>query len=433
LKETVGKLLLRIQGAPDSPAADKLPLDPRISIDGQSYSQPALELPAGFRTIQVRAFGWEEFSTTVYVEENSLKELDLILTPALFKISDAGLSRRRFNPANAGLLGTTVFNFEVSAPGKGIFAVLDQEGKTVFSRSLDPFEDWSQSLVWNGKNSQGKILDDGVYTLIVRAFSAPWDDSAPVEESLALDVVLDSSRIISPLTLSSGKSGLLFAPLPSMLPSGSFQIEGSLLAGAPPESNGLWKSFPFSVAFRFSPLNVLEVSAALNVMPNIEEDTTAGGAGSVKWVFVNPHSGILGAAAGLTASWTGKTALTPFGMASGIELFFPFSVNLGKLLSLSLSPAALWTGDEGFPWKPVPRLLVSGGVMMKMTYFSAGLSIRSEFNFSDGSPWPLPFITGAEVKILPPPSSFVFSFMGGIWARDSEIRGFGGVGIGMVY
>jgi hypothetical protein len=434
LKEAVGKVLLRIQPAQSATeGAPKLPLNPHIRVDGQYYPGPALELASGYRTIQVRAFGWEELSTTVYVEDNSQKELELNLKPAAFKLSDAGLSRGRFNPANAGSLGTTAFNFEVSGPGKGTFYVLDAKGAAVFSRPLDPFETWSQSLVWDGRNSRGEAAEDGVYTLVVTALS--WDDSA--EERLALEAVIDSSRIIYPLTMSSGKSGLLFASLPSLLPPGSFQIEGNLLAGSPPFSDGLWSSLPFSAAFRFSPLYSLEVSAALNVMPRFEDgtkgsDVSAGAAGAVKWVFLNPAASSLGAAAGLAFSWAGEIPLSPFGMASGIEVFFPLSFDLG-IFTLTLSPACLWTSDDVFWYPdPVPRLLVSGGLMMKMTYLSAGLSVRSEFNFSTG-PWPLPFMAGAELKFFPPPSSFVFSFLGGIWGRDSAIKGFCGLGIGMIY
>ena len=140
----------------------------------------------------------------------------------------------------------------------------------------------------------------------------------------------------------------------------------------------------------------------------------------------------MGAAAGTVISWTGKTGLTPFGMASGVELFFPFNVDMGRLFSFVLTPAALWTGDEGFPWEPAPRLLVSGGLLMRTAYVSAGISFRCENNFT-GSPWPPYTLIGAEVKIFPPPSSFVFSVIGGIWVRDNDTGGFGGLGIGIIH
>ena len=436
LKEAVGRVLLKlskIQGVEGSPSPDMLPLDPRISVDGRSFQSPALELPVGFRTILVRAFGWEDSSVTFYVEEDSFRELELNMKPAPFKLSGAGLNRPRFNPHNAGSLGTSSFNFEVSGPGKGSFTVLDPEGKLVVTRSLEVFDFWSQSVVWNGRDSLGEILSDGLYTLMVHAFSIPSDGSAPVEDSLVQRVQLDSTRVIFPLTLSSGKSGLLFAPLPSLLPPGSFQVEGSLLAGSPPESGGPWKSLPFSAAVRFSPLETLELSAALNVLPLFEGDTGTGFGGGVKWAFLNSGGRDLPLALGLLVSWTADTGLMPFGMASGIELYVPFSLDLGSIFSVTLSPAALWTGDDGFPWEGVPRLLVSGGFLMRFKYLSAGLSVRQEYNFSSGVFWPPFSMIGCELKFLPPPSSFVFSLMGGVWVRDSGIGAFGGLGIGMIY
>ena len=434
MEQAIGRVLLRIQPAPGSPPHALLPLNPRIVVDGHPHLLPAMELPAGFRDIRVQAFGWEDIFKTIFVEEGSFTELVLNMNPAPFALSGGSLNRPRFNPANAGSLGTTTLSFEASAPGRGTFTVLDNEGQVVFARPLGHFETRAMSVLWNGRNSQGEILPDGVYTLVIHGISLPWDDSPPVEKHISLAAAIDSSRIIQPLTLSSGKSGLLFAPFPSVLPSGSFQIEGSLLAGSPPdpasEAGGPWASLPFSAAFRFSPLQRLEVIAALNVVPRFEGDTGAGASGGVKWAFYHANEGSLplGLAAGTTVSWTGETAMTPFGMASGIEFFLPASVDFGQHFSFALTPAALWTGDEGFPWDPVPRLIVSGGLMMRMAYLSTGISVRADF----GADRPF-VIAGGEVKIFPPPSSFVFSLMGGVWARDGSFGGFGGLGIGMIY
>jgi len=437
LKEAVGMILLKMQGAPGSPGPDKLPLSGRISIDGKSSFDTALELPVGFRTIQIKAFGWEDFSTTVFIEEDTYRELELNMTPAAFRLSGASISRLRFNPANAGSLGTTAFNFEVSSPGRGTLTVKDEDWNTVFALSLGPFETWSQTVIWDGRTDRGEILGDGSYTAIVEVKSIPWDDSNPVDDGFVFQVFIDSARSIHPLSISSGKSGLLYAPLPALLPTNSFQIEGSLMAGSPPESDGqsegVWESLPFAAAFRFSPLEQLEVSAALNVMPRFKEETRLGIGGSAKWAFINPGEKPFGAAAGLSFSWVEKSSQSPFGMGSGIELFFPFMINAGKYFSFVLCPAALWTGEEGFPLEPAPRLLVSGGVIAQMTYFSAGLSIRQEYNFNGGQSWPPSIIAGGEVKIFPPPSSFVFSLLGGIWSRDNSFGGFGGLGIGMIH
>jgi len=429
LREAVGRVLLKIQG--DNEGQEKLPFDPRISVDGVPYASPALELPAGFRTILVRAFGWEDASVTLFVEDESYRELELKLKPAPFKLSNAGVSRRRFNPANPGSLGTTALSFEVSAPGRGNFLVLDSGGKTVFARELGPFETWYQSALWDGRDSGGVIQDDGTYTLAVEAVSGQGNDPSPVAHNIVMEVILDSSRIIFPLSLASGKSGLLFAPLAVTLPPGSFQIEGSLSAGDPCGSGGLWKSLPFAAAFRVSVSENMEISAALNVIPKFSGGAGAGIGGGFKWVFLNYLN--FGAAASVNFSWTGKTPITPFGMASGFELNLPLKLDLGKLFTAALSPGLLWTGDEGFPWEDVPRLLVSGGLLLKMNYFTAGLSVRTDFKFSRASSRPPFIITGGEVCFFPPPSSFVFSFNGGAWVRDGSSGGFFGFGIGMIY
>jgi len=443
LKKAVGRILLKIQPVPGSPAGDVLPIKARISVDGQSYTSGALELPVGFRNILVRAFGWEDASATVYVGEDTYAEQELHLKPAAFRLSAVGLSRSRFNPANAGSLGTTAFSFDVSAPGNGIFTVADSNGEIILSRPLGPFDTWSQSEVWDGRDSQGGILGDGIYTLSIKGASIPRDDSSITEDSLEIQVEIDSSMTIHPLTMSSGKSGLLYAPLPLLLPSGSFQIEASLLAGSPPgvgaglgqDSGGAWTSLPFAVAARFSPMERLELSAALNVIPLFSGDAGAGVAGSAQYVFhKSGEAGLpLTAAAGAVFSWTGNTGLTPFGMASGIELFFPLKLDMGRFFSFTLTPSALWTGDEGFPWGPVPRLLVSGGLLMQATYVGAGLSFRTEYDFTGRGAWPPYTMVGAEVKLFPPPSSFVFSLMGGIWTQGNFLGGFGGLGIGMIY
>ena len=434
MRPAVGRVLLRVQRADGSPPPDLLPLDPRISVDGHPHLLQPLELPIGFRTIRLRAFGWEDVYQTLYIETDSLRELELTMRPAAFRLSGGSLSRSRFNPANPGALGTTAFHFEASAPGSGTLRVMNMKGETVYTRYLGPFESWPQSALWNGRDAEGAILPDGAYTLVLNAVSLTWDDSPPIEETLSLALRLDSSRIIHPLTLASGRSGLLYAPFPSLLPPGSFQIEGNLLAGDPPGpgAGDPWASLPFSAAFRFSPLERLEVIAALNVIPHFEEGVRAGVSGGVKWALQAEERSPLSAAAGAAFSWTGETGLTPFGMASGIELFLPFAVDMGRFFSFALTPALLWTADDGFPWEPFPRLLVSGGLKLRLTYLSAGLSVRSEYDIGS-SPLPPFVIAAAEIKFFPPPSSFVLSLMGGVWVRNGSRGGFGGIGIGMIY
>ncbi|MDR2617684.1 MAG: PEGA domain-containing protein [Treponema sp.] len=434
LEEARGKVLVRVSAAPEAPGPEALPFHPHITVDGESGAdevQGLFTLPVGLRTVRVKAFGWEDVSSQVYIEEGAVRTLDLVLKPAVFRIMSASLRRPRFNPGNPGSLGTTELNFEVSAPGIGSFSVYDSQGELIFARDLGPFTGWSQSTDWDGMDRWGAALPDGEYSLVLKLRSLSGKGSGSLEETFTFFAELDSSRDIRPMTLFSAKAGLLFAPVVSLLPPGSFQIEGGLLFGSPPYTEA-WKSLPFAAGFRLSPLERLEISAALNLTPVSGESARAAAGGAIKWAFLKPAGGFPGFAAGAVFSWAEKTAATPFGMGSGIELFFPVQLDLKAPFSFLLTPACIWTGSSGFPWEPAPRLLLSGGILARLTYATAGFSVRSEYPLSGEGPGSPSFMICGEIKIFPPPSSLVFSALGGVWIRGSSLGGFGGVGIGLI-
>jgi hypothetical protein len=428
LQEAVGQVLIRVNPEPGAPEA--LPLSPQILADGILLEGPALILPEGFRTIRVRAFGWEEASRTVYINRNSVRELEFSLKPAAFRISRASMRRFRFNPSNSGSLGTTALIFEVSAPGEGTFSVLNSSGEIVFAREAGPFMYWNQELAWEGRDFQGQTVPDGVYSLVLSARSPAGD-----EDRVSLEVAVDSSLQIRPLTLSSGKAGLAFAPSPAALPGGSFQIEGSLLFGSSPGSESAWSSLPYAGAFRFSPLDRLEFAGAVNMIPAFSGSVHSSIAGSGKWVILSPAANRhFSAAAGAAYTWTDNIPLSPFGAGAGIEIFLPLSLAFGSGdFSFLLTPACIWTGDGGFPWEPAPRLLLSGGFILQKAPFAAGISVRSEYRPWGDKPGSPSVMAAGELKFFPSPSRFVFSILGGLWIKNASPGGFGGLGIGMIY
>jgi hypothetical protein len=432
LKEAVGQALIRVKAESGAPEPEDLPLSPRILADGVLLEGPVLTLNEGFRTIRVRAFGWEEVSRTVYIKRDTVQELEFSLKPALFRVLRASARRARFNPGNSGSLGTTALVFEVSAPGRGTFSVLNGSGEIVFTREAGPFISWNQELAWDGRDSLGRIVPDGVYSLTLKAQSP-----AGGEAQVSLETTVDSSLQIRPLTLSSGKAGLAFAPSPAALPGGSFQIEGSLLFGSPPGSGSPWTSLPYAGAFRFSPIDRLEISGVADILPVFSGGVHTSITGSGKWVILNPAAGRrFSAAAGAAYTWTDAIPLSPFGAGAGIEIFLPLSLSLGGDFSFLLTPGCIWTGDEGFPWEPVPRLLLSGGFILQKAPFAAGVSARSEYRLwwvEGEAREPPSVITAGEIKFFPSPSRFVFSVLGGFWIKKTTPGGFGGVGIGMIY
>ena len=443
MEQARGRVFVNVQAAQGGPKTETLPLIPRYSADGKIIDGPLLSLAAGWRTIKVESFGWEEASASVYVYEDSTRNLEFYLKPAEFRLSSASAGRKRFNPYNSGSLGMTELGFEVSAPGRGNLVIRNRAGEIVFSRELGPFRTWVQSIEWDGRDIWGNVLADGMYTCIINTQSIPWDNSAPREAGCSLDIQIDSSMEIFPLTISSGKAGLLYAPFPDLLPRNSFQFEGSLLFGFPPETGDPWNSLPFAGSFRFSLLKSLEFGMVLNMVPFIDksEDTLYGFAASAKWTMINPAESRMGRAlnpglaAGFAYSWNANTAVNPFGSGTGFELFIPFSLNTGPF-SFLLSPSVLWTGVRGFPLDPIPRLILCGGILYKGEVLCSGLSVRSEFIFSgdESAPVKSSMMMGGEIKLFPPPSSnVIFSLMGGIWTKEGAYGGFGGVGIGWLY
>ena len=441
MEEASGQVLFRIKKAEGSPPEETLPFNPVILTGGETLTvspatgaSPVVSLPVGYRTIQVRAFGWEDAVKTLYVREDRMISADIILNPASFTLSGGLVSRARFNPANSGLLGITEFRFEVSAPGRGSLRVKNQEGKVVYTAPLGPFRTWSQSAAWNGRDAGGEQLPGGTYQVLIEAEALSGDESGPVSRQLHLETKIDPSLNIYPLSLRGGIAGLLLSPAPAVLPSGSFQIEGSLLFGGTAPEERPFSALPFDVGVRFSFLDRLEITGLLNALPRFTGSASWGLAGSVKWAFLrdNEGPGPLGLAAGLSYAWEENNA-APLGPGTGAGFYAPLSWRFDRL-SLLFSPGLRWP----VPRDLRPRLLFFGGILHQGAWFIAGYSLRTELNFSeasggekDGSP--VFFASAGEFKFYPPPSNVVFTISGGFWAAGIRIGGFGGLGFGLIY
>jgi hypothetical protein len=432
LEAILGVLTLDIQRKAGSPPPDRLALRPEIMVDGELKNNTILSLPVGYRVVRVRAFGWEETVHSVYIHRDFSQKLTVEMQAAPFRMTGAELRRSRFNPANSGSLGTTEISFNVSAPGKGRIVIENQRGDTVFARDLAPFTTWSQSLVWNGRDGEGKPLPDGAYRVLALAESLPADGSALVEQRAEMTVNIDSSLNIYPLSASALVSGLFFSPLPESIPRGSLQLDGTLLFGSAVAAGTAWNALPFATALRVSPVENFELAAALNITPYFDAGAVSAFGGSLKWAFAKHGTGPA-AAATLSYAWASRGTLTPFGAAVGLALSLPLSWRLREDLSLALSPGVFWTGEEGYPAETLPRLLLSGGLLVRRPALTAGLSLQSRFAIAGEDPGPGPFMAAAELRFFPPPSYMVFSLAGGAWVDSGRCGGFGGIGIGLIY
>jgi hypothetical protein len=440
LEATVGQAIITARRGEGSPSPDVYPFAPEIFIDGKQElfsveelaAGTGITLPIGYHTIQVRSFGWTDASTTVYIREGFIIPAELVLTPSPFRILQTGVERPRFNPANSGSLGLTRAGFEVSSPGKALITIKAPGGETVYTAELGPFTSRQQTVVWNGREqgAQG-VLPDGVYRITIEGVSIPWDDSEPVRQSLVFEAAIDSSINIYPLSINGAVPGLIFAASPAVLPRGSFQIEGGLFFGRPSEA-GVFSSLPFEAGTRLSVIEKLELAAVLNAVPVFGKEALWGLALSAKWQFLRTSSGIpLEMAAGLSYGWSQDPDQTP--QKEGLSIRLPLSLDF-RFLSLLFAPGI----RTAFPGDSPPRLFLPAGVLFRHTYFIAGISFLPEFSFSPRSKnraaqGPAVFELGAEIKWYPPPSIFVYTLSGGIKTDRTGTRGFGGIGIGIVW
>jgi hypothetical protein len=219
---------------------------------------------------------------------------------------------------------------------------------------------------------------------------------------------------------------------------GSFQLEGGIIFGSfhAPEKNTddqkerFLSSLPFEIGLRFSPVNRLETALAFNTNPQLDNSNGWGITGSLTFNILHGNTALpLALAAGASYAWAAENGEAPLSPGRGIGLYSPLSLELTSF-SVVFSPGIFWHGPD----TPAPLLLLSGGVLYRRDWINAGLSMRSEFNFSE---IPLAdnirLLTGAEARFYPPPSNLLFSFQAGIWTRGPHLGGYGGLGIGVVF
>ena len=427
----------------DSPAS--LPFHPQVSaraadktitsISLSNNNTASTRLPIGNQTIQARAFGWEDASVTVLISGQNITFTEIVMKPAAFTMTNTSQSRRRFNPLNSSNLGVTEFRFEVSSPGTGTVKILDSEENIVYTKHLDQFNTWIQHVTWDGSDSEGNLLPQGYYTVLIETMGLPQfaqDEDENETHLKRLRTEINYSLNIFPLSLESGIAGLAFAPMPHVLPAGSYQINAGLLFGnfwLPLGANdGSYAfGFPFKINMRFAPLERMELTTVFNINPYIEHNAGWGLSGSVKYNFFDGSGSVpLAFAAGASYAWASKTGDSQLSPGKGAGIYTPLSLEISSF-SLVLCPAAFWHGPEGI----APDLLLSAGVHYHGSWLTSGISARYEFGFKEDNE--ARFLTGAEINLFPPPSNIVFLIQGGIWIKSSNLGGYGGVGIGFIY
>jgi hypothetical protein len=380
------------------------PPDAELLVDGSAIRGSFVELPIGPHGLTARRFGYEERRESVVILERLTTEARISLPLAAFSVTAPEPGRTAFNPANAGVLGTTEIEFSATSYGSARLEIRDREGELVAERDFPSLETWKQSFAWDGHGPDHRTLPDGDYDISLVAMPAsgvPILSGGPGvgpggSVSRAARVRIDSSIVIRALNSMAAVPGLLLFPDPSPQPAGVLAAELCWLSpGTGPEGS----AFAFGGTLSLGGMAVIGLSAAAETA-DPEGDADLG----LSVLLPYAHLGHFAGAFFIRGSWSSaEDPLLP-GSVNGIEAALPLSLRLGRLLfgaSPGFFAAIDPTGTELAP-------LVRAGAWVAEPAFRIGLSGELALGGADGilSPsWPARAC--AEARVILVPSSLV--------------------------
>ena len=259
------------------------PADALLTVGGNRVSAGLLQLPVGNYVLLARSFGYTDFQQSIVISEKSITTVTVALAPAAFAVTSFALPKPGVNPENPGLLGTIEGNFSVTGPGSGIFTVYDADSRQVYSRKLPDFATWDQAFAWDLRDSTGKALGDGTYTLSMVAKG----NGSDVEVKREAFFTVDRTLKVAPRSLWSGSSGLLYAPVTEVLPPGDFQLG---VLGAAFAQGDVFR-MPVLLGTRIGIAGRMEVDASAGIIPS-STATPFVASVAARWSLLAPHGDV---------------------------------------------------------------------------------------------------------------------------------------------
>lgn len=348
------------------------PPDARVFVDGTELPGPLAEVPAGLRVLRAVRFGYQEAVQNVLVPEDGIASAAFVLDPAPFTLSDLRLRRPSFNPANAGSLGTAEIRFTVTSFGRAELEVRDDRGIGVARIPVPPFSAPLQTVVWDGRDAEGRPLPDGEYSLELRAY--PEDPSAdPAAFVRRGSVRIDSALLVAPRGLSGGLSGLGLFPDPFRDPDRLLRFHGAVRPSFKPDGSSAGTDV--ALGFQASIGRSGEAAVQGSLDPGDPESGSLGAGFKLVLARTDPFHAAVFAAAALGSDPGDPSAVPParagFTLALGSPRIFG-----GLAVELEI-PA----------WEdPVPVLAFRAGAARAGGRFSVGLSVAVRTEALSGGP-----------------------------------------------
>lgn len=245
-----------------------------IYVDGGRVlsSSSAIELDEGFHRISAEKFGYKKENSTITIIRGMTRTVSLTLQKAEFEITSVTASKKKFNPRNAGGLGSIDINFSVTAPETGTLYITDESG-SILSSSEYTFTTWNGTYSWDGTDKDGYIAPDGTYKAVLCAG----------KKEVVASFSIDSSITYPQLSITSFGSGIAGLPVPKNNPSGSFTMEFGAGVCFAPLSEKTFAGAPYKISLAFTAADFLELSGNFTGFFAGSDKFSASGAAKFAW------------------------------------------------------------------------------------------------------------------------------------------------------
>jgi hypothetical protein len=402
------------------------------------------ELAVGSQSFRIRAFGFQEGSIAVDIQEGKTTVVPIDLEETDFSISNLEADKPAFHPRNPGLLGSARIHFRVSGPGSGRAVIVDSRNRIVMSHGFSTFTTEEQGFHWDGRDQQGAPVPDGTYTVRIQAEGARGEKRRSEEIKLKID----SSIVPSFRSLWSGSAGLLYAPTPEILPRGKLQVSSGILIHASSGVDEPIVRIPVNFAMR----------AGLDSRELVELDTSVGGniAFSSDTLYLPwfataafkasllriPGNPALASSAQIKLTHRSVHTDT-LANSSGLSLGLPTAIRWGSF-SLLFSPELIlspytvsYDPDEVLELDLYGWLYGRAGLLLDVHPFSFGASLALRtLPFNEGLGLDLPFQTALEAHWQffksHGRSRFLSLYLAGEFEAADSYYLLGGLGLGIL-
>lgn len=153
------------------------------------YKEYTIATTPGSNEVQVRCFGYENYSRYVDVFAFEDSSVYVELEPAEFRLTDFNVSKESFNPEYNGHLGECEITFKVTNDGQATVTIYNSENIKIWTEYFDSFSTWNQSCTWDGTDSAGNKVPDGLYRVNVSSGSYVYDRNVKIDRSIVYPVL----------------------------------------------------------------------------------------------------------------------------------------------------------------------------------------------------------------------------------------------------